>query len=45
MKFVRGMIVGATLGAGIAMMYTEGMLSKKAIMKKGKQFAKKIGKF
>ena len=43
MRFVKGIIVGATIGAGIAMMYTEGMVNKKAIMKKGKQVAKKMG--
>ena len=43
MKFLRGVIVGATIGAGMAMMYTEGMMNKKEIMKKGKQMAKKMG--
>ena len=43
MRFVRGMIIGATVGAGIAMMYTEGMINKKTLMKKGKLMAKKMG--
>lgn len=43
MRFVRGMIIGATIGAGVAMMYTEGMMNKKVLMKKGKQMAKKMG--
>ena len=43
MKFLKGIIVGTTLGVGMAMMYTEGMMNKKEIMKKGKQMAKKMG--
>lgn len=43
MRFVRGMIIGATIGAGVAMMYTEGMMNKKVLIKKGKQMAKKMG--
>lgn len=43
MRFVRGMIIGATIGAGLAMMYTEGIVNKKNLMKKGKQMVKKMG--
>ena len=44
MKFVKGMVIGTMLSAGIAMMYMEGThRSKKALMKKGKQVAKKMG--
>lgn len=42
MNFVKGMIVGTMVSAGIMMMYTDGM-NKKNIMKKGKQMAKKMG--
>lgn len=45
MKFVKGMIIGTAVATGIAIMYNEGMMNKKNIMKKGKQLAKKIGVF
>ena len=44
MNFVKGMIFGTMVSAGIMMMYTEGIgMNKKNIMKKGKQMAKKMG--
>ncbi len=44
MKFIKGMIMGTVLSAGAMMIYTEMSTStKKHIMKKGKQMAKKIG--
>ena len=43
MRFVRGVIIGTTIGAGLAMMYTEGIVNKKNLMKKGKQMVKKMG--
>lgn len=44
MKFVKGMVIGAVASAGIAMMYMESTnRTKKTIMKKGKQMAKKMG--
>ena len=43
MRFVKGIIVGLGLGAGVAMMLEEGMMNKNVIMKKGKQIAKKNG--
>lgn len=43
MRFVKGIILGATIGAGVAMMLEEGMMNKNVIMKKGKQIAKKMG--
>lgn len=42
MNFVKGMIVGTMVSAGIMMVYNEGV-NKKNIMKKGKQMAKKMG--
>lgn len=45
MKFVKGMIIGTAIATGMAIMYNEGMMNKKTIMKKGKQLAKKIGAF
>ena len=45
MKFVKGIILGTAITAGVALMYNEGMMNKKKIMKKGRQLAKKIGAF
>ena len=42
MNFVKGMVVGTMISAGIMMMYADGM-NKKNVMKKGKQMAKKMG--
>lgn len=44
MKFVKGMVIGTMVSAGIAMMYMESTnRTKKTLMKKGKQMAKKMG--
>lgn len=45
MKFIKGMMIGTLISAGVLMMYNEGnnMMNKKKMMKKGKQFAKKMG--
>lgn len=44
MKFVKGMIVGTLISAGVVMAYTDSMSgTRKKMMKKGKQFAKKLG--
>lgn len=45
MKFVKGMMIGTLISAGVLMMYNENgnMMSKKKMIKKGKQFAKKMG--
>ena len=45
MKFVKGMIIGIMVAAGVAMMYNDGMMNKKRVMRKGKQIAKKLGAF
>ncbi len=42
MKFVKGMILGTAIAAGMAIMYSEGMMNKKRIMKRGKELAKKM---
>lgn len=44
MKFVKGMVIGGLISAGVAMMCTEKMQpnTRKAI-KMGKQFARKMG--
>ncbi len=44
MKFVKGMLIGTLVSAGVVMMYNENInTGKKKIMKKGKQIAKKMG--
>ncbi len=44
MKFIKGVMIGGLLTTGLVMMYTEtGMMNKKAMMKKGRKMAKKIG--
>ena len=44
MKFVKGMLIGGIVTAGVAMMYSEAMGdNKRKMMKKGKKFAKKVG--
>ena len=44
MKFVKGVMIGGLITTGLMMMYAESdMMNKKKMMKKGKQFAKKIG--
>lgn len=43
MKFVKGMLIGTMVAAGVALMYNNGMMSKKKLAKKGKQLAKKLG--
>lgn len=44
MKFIKGMLIGGLMSAGIAMMYADSMTnSKKKMIKKGRQFAKKMG--
>lgn len=44
MNFVKGMVVGSLISAGIVMMCTEGMMNdRKKIMRKGRQFVKKMG--
>ena len=44
MKFVKGMLLGGILVTGAAMMYTEiGKNTKRKMMKKGRNMAKKMG--
>ena len=43
MKFMKGILIGTILTAGTMMMYSEGIdSSKKKLMKKGNQFARKM---
>ena len=44
MKFVRGMVMGTIVTAGLVMMYRESLgMNKKKMMKSGKKIAKKMG--
>lgn len=44
MKFVKGMIVGTLISAGVVMACSDNMSSqRKRMIKKGRQFARKMG--
>ena len=44
MKFIKGVMIGGLITTGIMMMYNDSdKMNKKKMMKKGKQFAKKMG--
>lgn len=44
MKFVKGMVMGTLISAGVVMLYNEkNSMKKNKMMKKGKQFIKKMG--
>ena len=44
MKFTKGLIVGGLITTGVIMMYNDtSMMNKNKMMKKGKQFMKKMG--
>ena len=43
MRFMEGMIFGGIIATGATLMYTNNYKTTKKIMKKGKQFAKKMG--
>lgn len=43
MKFTKGMILGGMIAAGMMMMYADNNMNTKKMMKKGKQFARKMG--
>ena len=44
MKFTIGLLIGGLITTGIIMMYNDkNMMNKNKMLKKGKQFAKKMG--
>lgn len=44
MKFTKGLIIGGLVTTGLIMMYNDSnMMNRKKMIKKGKQFAKKMG--
>ena len=42
MKLIKGIVIGGAITAGALMMY-KGNMNKKKMMKKGKQFIRKMG--
>ena len=44
MKFTKGLLIGGLITTGIIMIYNDkNMMNKNKMLKKGKQFAKKMG--
>ncbi len=43
MKFMKGMLIGTAIAAGVTFMYSEGMMNKKKMLRTGKKLAKKMG--
>jgi len=43
MKLVKGIVIGTIVATGVAMMYSDGMINKKKMMKRGRQIAKRCG--
>ena len=44
MKFTKGLLIGGLITTGIIMMYNDkNMMNKNKMIKKGKQFARKVG--
>jgi len=43
MKFVKGIVLGTAITAAAYMMYSEGMLNKKKMMKQARRWANKMG--
>ena len=44
MKFTKGLLIGGLITTGLIIMYNDkNMMNKNKMLKKGKQFAKKMG--
>ena len=43
MKFVKGVLIGSAVATAAYMMYSEGMLKKKKMMKQARRWAHKMG--
>jgi len=41
MEFVKGVIIGTAITAGVVMMYNDGMMDRKRLMRKGRQLVRK----
>ncbi|MCL2383744.1 MAG: hypothetical protein FWC79_06430 [Oscillospiraceae bacterium] len=42
MKIVKGIVIGTVIATGVAMMYSDGMLNKKRMARRGRQLVKKF---
>ena len=42
MKLVKGIVIGTVIATGAYMMYSDGMLNKKRLRKRGRQLAKRL---
>jgi len=40
-KFVKGIIIGTAITAGVVMMYNDGMMDRKRLMRRGRQLVRK----
>ena len=45
MRFVKGVVLGSMIAAGVAFMYNEGAINPRKLARKGRKIAKKIGIF
>lgn len=43
MRFVKGIVIGSAITAAAYMMYSEGMLNKRKMMKQARRWAHKMG--
>ena len=43
MKFVKGIVIGTAITAAAYMMYSEGLINKKRMMKQARRWANKMG--
>ena len=43
MKFTKGLILGSIITAGVLMMYADGKMDNKKMMKTGRKLMKKVG--
>jgi len=43
MRIVKGVLIGTVVATGVAVMYSNGMLNKKRLTKRGRQVGKRLG--
>ena len=42
MRLVKGIVIGTVVATGVAMMYSDGMLNRKRMKRRGRQLAKRV---
>lgn len=42
MKFIKGLLIGTIVSAGVAFVYSESSMNRRKIMRAGRKFAKKM---